>query len=73
MGLRGWVIGGSCGDVSDQIRGFLSAQVIYHLVNFSLAPRQIWIKRHGESTDNLEGRIGGDSELSADGTKYARP
>jgi 6-phosphofructo-2-kinase len=58
--------------VTHQIRGFLSAQVIYYLVNFNLAPRQIWITRHGESTDNIEGRIGGDSELTEDGIRYAR-
>ena len=58
--------------VSHQIRGFLSAQTVYYLLNFNLSPRQIWITRHGESIDNLNGKIGGDSELSDNGHLYAR-
>ena len=51
---------------------FLSAQTVYYLLNFNLAPRQIWITRHGESIDNVNGRIGGDSDLSDKGKAYAR-
>jgi 6-phosphofructo-2-kinase len=58
--------------VSHQIHGFLAAQAVYYLVNFNLSPRQIWITRHGESIDNLCGRIGGNSELSEGGRRYAR-
>ena len=58
--------------VSHQIRGFLSAQTVYYLLNFNLAPRQIWITRHGESIDNVNGKIGGDSELNANGHAYAK-
>ena len=58
--------------VSHQIRGFLSAQAVYYLLNFNLSPRQIWITRHGESMDNLGGKIGGDSDLSPNGLAYAR-
>ncbi|KAL8728244.1 MAG: hypothetical protein Q9166_005547 [cf. Caloplaca sp. 2 TL-2023] len=57
--------------VSHQIRGFLSAQTVYYLLNFNLSPRQIWITRHGESYDNLSGKIGGDSDLSPTGLAYA--
>ena len=57
--------------ISHQIKGFLSAQAVYYLLNFNLAPRQIWITRHGESTDNVSGKIGGDSELSVNGQQYA--
>ena len=58
--------------VSHQIRGFLSAQTVYYLLNFNLAPRQIWITRHGESVDNVNGKIGGDSDLSEAGCAYAK-
>lgn len=57
--------------VSHQIRGFLSAQTVYYLLNFNLSPRQIWITRHGESLDNVNGKIGGDSDLSGNGQRYA--
>lgn len=58
--------------ISHQIRGFLSAQANYYLLNFNLAPRQIWITRHGLSEDNVSGKIGGDSDLSPEGIQYAK-
>jgi len=58
--------------ISHQIKGFLMAQANYYLLNFNLAPRQIWITRHGLSLDNVSGKIGGDSELSPEGERYAR-
>ncbi|KAI5293586.1 hypothetical protein KEM52_005399 [Ascosphaera acerosa] len=58
--------------VSHQVNGFLSSQVVYYLLNFNLSPRQIWISRHGESGDDLAGRIGGDSPLSPNGIRYAK-
>ena len=58
--------------ISHQIRGFLSAQTNYYLLNFNLAPRQIWITRHGESVDNVRGKIGGDSDLTERGRSYAK-
>ncbi|KAF2810706.1 bifunctional 6-phosphofructo-2-kinase/fructose-2,6-bisphosphate 2-phosphatase [Mytilinidion resinicola] len=58
--------------ISHQIRGFLSSTAVYYLLNFNLTPRMIWITRHGESLDNVAGKIGGDSDLSANGTRYAK-
>lgn len=57
--------------VTHQIRGFLAAQTVYFLLNFHLSPRQIWITRHGESLDNVAGKIGGDASLSDEGRRYA--
>ncbi|KAI5818935.1 hypothetical protein BZA77DRAFT_290963 [Pyronema omphalodes] len=58
--------------VTHQIRGFLAAQTVYFLLNFHLSPRQIWITRHGESLDNVAGKIGGDASLSENGVRYAK-
>jgi 6-phosphofructo-2-kinase len=58
--------------VSHQIRGFLQIILSTYLLNFNLAPRQIWLTRHGESMDNLNGKIGGDSSLSPAGVRYAK-
>ncbi|KAF2711227.1 bifunctional 6-phosphofructo-2-kinase/fructose-2,6-bisphosphate 2-phosphatase [Pleomassaria siparia CBS 279.74] len=58
--------------ISHQVRGFLAGQAVYYLLNFNLAPRMIWITRHGESMDNVAGKIGGDSELSDNGRRYAQ-
>jgi 6-phosphofructo-2-kinase len=58
--------------ISHQIKGFLMAQANYYLLNFNLAPRQIWITRHGLSKDNVSGKIGGDSDLAPEGHQYAQ-
>lgn len=58
--------------ITFQVKGFLSIQTVSYLMNFNLAPRQIWITRHGESMDNVNGKIGGDSSLSPNGVRYAR-
>ncbi|PSN67868.1 bifunctional 6-phosphofructo-2-kinase/fructose-2,6-bisphosphate 2-phosphatase [Corynespora cassiicola Philippines] len=58
--------------ISHQVKGFLAGQAVYYLLNFNLAPRSIWITRHGESEDNVAGKIGGDSNLSENGRKYAQ-
>ncbi|EDK37434.2 hypothetical protein PGUG_01532 [Meyerozyma guilliermondii ATCC 6260] len=58
--------------VSYNIQGFLASQTVYFLLNFNLAERQIWITRHGESVDNLSGRIGGDSHLTKRGRQFSR-
>lgn len=58
--------------VSYNIKGFLASQTIYFLLNFNLCERQIWITRHGESTDNLTGRIGGDAHLTKRGIKFSK-
>lgn len=57
--------------VSHQVKGFLAGQAVYYLLNFNLAPRMIWITRHGESMDNVAGKIGGDSDLTVNGRRFA--
>ncbi|KKY18459.1 putative 6-phosphofructo-2-kinase 1 [Phaeomoniella chlamydospora] len=57
--------------ITHQIRGFLSLQTVSYLMNFNLAPRQIWLTRHGESEDNTTGKLGGDSHLTAKGRRFA--
>lgn len=54
-----------------RINGFLPGRICYYLLNASLAFRPIFLCRHGESRDNLEGRLGGDSSLSPAGKAFA--
>lgn len=58
--------------VSFNIQGFLASQTVYFLLNFNLCERQIWLTRHGESVDNLSGRIGGDSKLTKRGKQFLK-
>lgn len=58
--------------IAYMIQGFLASQTVYYLLNFNLTERQIWITRNGESEDNVDGRLGGDSNLTPRGERYAR-
>ncbi|KAI1320768.1 6-phosphofructo-2-kinase [Xylariaceae sp. FL0255] len=53
------------------LQGFLSSGIAHYLSSFNLSPRQIWITRHGQSVDNRQGKIGGNSELTDRGHQYS--
>jgi len=53
------------------LQGFLPSGIAHYLTSFNLAPRQIWMTRHGQSLDNLETRIGGDSTVTEEGRHYS--
>ncbi|RAL66569.1 hypothetical protein DID88_006259 [Monilinia fructigena] len=55
-----------------QLKGFLTGGIASYLSTFNLSPRQIWITRHGKSKDNATGKLGGDSDLTEEGQKYAQ-
>lgn len=55
----------------NKITDHIMAKIVYYLMNIHITPRTIYLSRHGESVLNLEGRIGGDSELSPRGLQYA--
>jgi hypothetical protein len=44
--------------------GFLSGQIAMFLANCHIAPRRIFISRHGQSQDNVRELLGGDSHLT---------
>jgi 6-phosphofructo-2-kinase/fructose-2,6-biphosphatase 2 len=54
------------------IRDYLQSRIVYYLMNLHIAPRSIWLSRHGESEFNLAGKIGGDANISYRGQAYAR-
>ncbi|KAM7496427.1 hypothetical protein LguiA_020841 [Lonicera macranthoides] len=56
----------------NNISGYLPGRIVFFLVNTHLTPRPILLTRHGESRDNVRGRIGGDPELSDAGELYAK-
>jgi len=41
------------------------------MTTFNLSPRQIWITRHGQSEDNVKGKLGGDSALTERGRTFS--
>ncbi|GAB6028097.1 6-phosphofructo-2-kinase/fructose-2, 6-bisphosphatase 1 [Chamberlinius hualienensis] len=52
--------------------GHIQSRIVYYLMNIHVTPRTIYLSRHGESEHNLKGRIGGDSDLSENGIRYAK-
>jgi broad specificity phosphatase PhoE len=57
--------------VLNQIRGYLPSRIAFYVTHLHLEPRPILLTRHGESTFNIEGRIGGDSPLTVRGAEFA--
>ncbi len=57
--------------VLHQIHGYVLARVVHFLINLHVRPHSVWLTRHGESSFNVLGRIGGDAPLSAAGRAYA--
>lgn len=51
----------------NRIQDHIQSKIVYYLMNIHVQPRTIYLCRHGESSDNLEGRLGGDAGLSARG------
>eukprot|EP00697_Spironema_sp_BW2_P000159 gnl/Spiro4/10217_TR5430_c0_g1_i1.p1 gnl/Spiro4/10217_TR5430_c0_g1~~gnl/Spiro4/10217_TR5430_c0_g1_i1.p1 ORF type:complete len:602 (+),score=65.35 gnl/Spiro4/10217_TR5430_c0_g1_i1:145-1950(+) len=58
--------------VTNRINGYLPSRIAFFLMNLHIQPRTIYLTRHGESTYNVQGRVGGDSELTPRGQEYAR-
>ncbi|TPX11009.1 uncharacterized protein E0L32_008046 [Thyridium curvatum] len=58
--------------VFHRLKGFLSGGIASYLTTFNLSPRQIWITRHGQSMDNVAGKLGGDSPLTERGHYYGQ-
>lgn len=56
----------------NNISGYLPGRIVFFLVNTHLTPRPIFLTRHGESRDNVRGRIGGDSVISDSGELYSK-
>ncbi|KAM6925490.1 6-phosphofructo-2-kinase/fructose-2,6-bisphosphatase [Xenentodon cancila] len=56
----------------NRVQDHIQSRIVYYLMNIHVAPRSIYLCRHGESELNLVGRIGGDSGLSRRGAEFAR-
>ncbi|KAI9309352.1 6-phosphofructo-2-kinase-domain-containing protein [Cunninghamella echinulata] len=54
------------------VKGYLESRIVYYLMNLHIRNRKIYMSRHGESMYNLDGKLGGDSDLSPRGQLYAK-
>lgn len=55
----------------NRIQDHIQSKIVYYLMNIHVQPRTIYLCRHGETTDNLEGRLGGDAGLSPRGRQVS--
>ncbi|XP_062315305.1 6-phosphofructo-2-kinase/fructose-2,6-bisphosphatase 2-like isoform X1 [Osmerus eperlanus] len=55
----------------NRVQDYIQSKIVYYLMNIHVHSHSIYLCRHGESDYNLEGRIGGDSELSARGKQFS--
>ncbi|KAJ3041483.1 Fructose-2,6-bisphosphatase [Rhizophlyctis rosea] len=58
--------------IVNKVRGYLQSRIVYFLMNLNITPRSFYFSRHGESLFNLQGKIGGDSDLSPRGEMFAK-
>jgi hypothetical protein len=56
----------------NRIRGYLQGRVCQMLSTLHTMSRPLYLSRHGQSTYNVLGKIGGDSSLSEEGQTYAK-
>ncbi|KAH1188004.1 hypothetical protein KIL84_012392 [Mauremys mutica] len=73
-GYKVFFIESICDDpeiIEENITDHVQSRTVYYLMNIHVTPRAIYLTRHGESQHNLQGRIGGDSGLSARGQQFA--
>ena len=55
----------------NRVKDYIQSKIVYYLMNIHVHSHSIYLCRHGESSHNVEGRIGGDSELSGRGKQVA--
>ena len=58
--------------IINNIHGFLPGRIVQFLANLHLQQHSVYLCRHGQSQYNLQGKIGGDSELTPAGEEFAR-
>lgn len=51
----------------NRVQDYIQSKIVYYLMNIRVHSHCIYLCRHGESDHNVQGRIGGDSELSPRG------
>ncbi|XP_033995434.1 6-phosphofructo-2-kinase/fructose-2,6-bisphosphatase 2 isoform X2 [Trematomus bernacchii] len=55
----------------NRVQDYIQSKIVYYLMNIQVHSHSIYLCRHGESDHNVEGRIGGDSELSPRGKQFS--
>jgi len=51
----------------NRVQDYIQSKIVYYLMNIHVHSHCLYLCRHGESDHNVDGRIGGDAELSPRG------
>lgn len=51
----------------NRVQDYIQSKIVYYLMNIHVHSHSIYLCRHGESSHNTEGLLGGDSGLSQRG------
>ncbi|KAI8586760.1 Fructose-2,6-bisphosphatase [Geranomyces variabilis] len=57
--------------IVNKVKGYLQSRIVYFLMNLNITPKSFFFTRHGESMFNVQGKIGGDANLSPQGHTFA--
>ena len=57
---------------TQHVQGYVQGRITQFVMNIHIAPRTVWMTRHGESTANMAGVVGTDMPLTARGANYAQ-
>jgi broad specificity phosphatase PhoE len=57
--------------VAQHVGGYIQGRITQFVMNLHVAPRTIWLTRHGESTANIGGVLGTDMPITSRGAAYA--
>jgi len=58
--------------IVNRVDGYIQGKIVFFIMNLRISDHPLFFSRHGESLYNVEGRIGGDSNLSEKGKEYAQ-
>uniref|UniRef100_A0A9J8AB80 6-phosphofructo-2-kinase/fructose-2,6-bisphosphatase 2 n=1 Tax=Cyprinus carpio carpio TaxID=630221 RepID=A0A9J8AB80_CYPCA len=56
----------------NHVQDYIQSKIVYYLMNIHVQKHSIYLCRHGESQHNVQGCIGGDSELSSRGKEFSK-
>ncbi|KAF0700200.1 Aste57867_9254 [Aphanomyces stellatus] len=58
--------------IMNRIHGYLPMKILSFVSNLHIVPRPIYMTVHGESDNDIAGRLGGDAHLTARGVHYSQ-
>lgn len=55
----------------NRVHGYLPMEIVTYLGNIHIHPRKIYLMRHGETVNDVNGKLSGDSKLTPTGIVFS--